>query len=70
MENLKKLLDWLKSQKGPAKWIGTIAIIGALVAYLLSSCTVTHKVVQSAYNTTTGDSIVIRYEQTGKGLKR
>jgi hypothetical protein len=43
----------------------TTAIITYLSTIMLSACTSSHKVVQSAYNTATGDSIVIRYEQTG-----
>lgn len=56
----------LKSKKF---WTLIAAIVAALSAFFATSCTVTHKVVQSAYNTATGDSIVIRYEQTGNGFK-
>lgn len=43
----------------------TTAIITYLSTIMLSACATSHKVIQSAYNTATGDSIVIRYEQTG-----
>ena len=70
MEN-KTLWEWFKKQPIWLKII--IALAAATVAVFgvgsASSCTVQHKVVQSAYNTATGDSIVIRYEQIGKGFK-
>lgn len=70
MEN-KTFWEWFKKQPMWLKIIialatATVAIFGVGSA---QSCTVSHKVVQSAYNTATGDSIVIRYEQTGKGIK-
>jgi hypothetical protein len=35
-----------------------------------TGCSISHKVVQSAYNTATKDSIIIKYEQWGKTIKR
>lgn len=43
-----------------------VAIASAIVTYFSSGCSVNHKVIQSSYNATTGDSIVIRYEQIGR----
>ena len=67
----KTLWEWFKSQP---LWLQIIIALAAAIAAIFGvgsaqSCTVTHKVVQSAYNTSTGDSIIIRYEQTGKGFK-
>lgn len=71
MENTN-FKTWFKSQPTWLKIVVATAIAIAAVFGVSSatSCTVTHKVVQSAYNTSTGDSIVIKYEQTGKGFKK
>lgn len=71
MENTN-FKTWFKSQPTWLKIVVATAIAIAAVfgASSATSCTVTHKVVQSAYNTSTGDSIVIKYEQTGKGSKK
>ena len=49
-----------------------MAAAAAIAAMLFGTtgCSVNHKVVQSAYNSTTGDSIIIKYEQWGKMVKR
>ena len=46
--------------------------IAARAAAMLfgTGCSISHKVVQSAYNTATGDSIIIKYEQWGKTIKK
>lgn len=71
MENTN-FKTWFKNQPTWLKIVVATAIAIAAVfgASSATSCTVTHKVAQSAYNTSTGDSIVIRYEQTGKGFKK
>ena len=48
-----------------------VAAAAAIAAMLFGTtgCSVNHKVVQSAYNTATGDSIIIKYEQWGKTIK-
>lgn len=71
---MEKKTSWEWFQKQPL-WIKIVIGIAALIVVIFgttvtTSCTVTHKVVQSAYNTSTGDSIVIRYEQEGKGIKK
>ena len=53
------------------KGLVIIAIAAALAAILFGTgCSVSHRVVQSAYNTATGDSIIIKYEQWGKTIKK
>lgn len=48
-----------------------VAAAAAIAAMLFGTgCSVSHKVVQSAYNTATGDSIIIKYEQWGKTIKK
>lgn len=42
----------------------------ATLLTILSSCTTTHRVTQSSFNTNSGDSIVIRYEQIGSFKNR
>lgn len=54
----KKLWGWLK--------LIIVAIASATITFLTEGCSVNHKVIQSSYNATTGDSIVIRYEQIGR----
>lgn len=49
-------------------WIAAAAAIAAIL-FGATGCSVSHKVVQSAYNTATGDSIIIKYEQWGKTIK-
>lgn len=70
MEN-KTFWGWFKKQPIWLKIIIALAVAIAAIFGVNSaqSCTVSHKVIQSAYNTATGDSIVIRYEQQGKGFK-
>lgn len=53
--------EWIKIMG----WIIATAVACA-IGYFTSSCSVNHKVIQSSYNATTGDSIVIRYEQIGR----
>ena len=67
----KTFWEWFKNQPIWLRIIIAIAIAIAAVFGVGSaqSCTVQHKVIQSAYNTATGDSIIIRYEQIGKGFK-
>ena len=59
----------MEAKNKKALWTLITAIVTAVLTYLATilnvSCTSSHKVIQSAYNTATGDSIVIRYEQTG-----
>ena len=67
----KTLWEWFKKQP---MWLRIIIALAAATVAIFGvgsaqSCTVQHKVVQSAYNTATGDSIIIRYEQIGKGFK-
>lgn len=71
MENMN-FKTWFKNQPTWLKIVVATAIAIAAVfgAGSVTSCTATHKVVQSAYNSATGDSTVISYEQTGKGAKR
>lgn len=66
-----KIWEWYKKQPIWLKIIiaVAVAIVAIFGAGSVQSCTVSHKVIQSAYNTNTGDSIIIRYEQTGKGFK-
>ncbi|QCQ84730.1 hypothetical protein [Blackfly microvirus SF02] len=68
---LLQLLNWLKSHS-TSLWtkIASIAIVIILaLIFFLSSCTSSHSVIQSSYNATTGDSIVIRYEQIGRTIR-
>lgn len=55
------------------KWVKYLSVIIALVIAttlgLMQSCSSSHYVSQSSYNTATGDSIVIKYEQKGN-IKR
>ena len=46
-----------------------IAIAAVFGAGSATSCTATHKVVQSYFNTQTGDTIGIKYEQFGRVKK-
>ena len=66
-----KIWEWMKSLSPYGKSLVIIAIAAALAAMLFGTgCSVSHKVVQSAFNTATGDSIVIKYEQWGKTFKQ
>lgn len=67
----KKIWDWIKSLSPYGKALVLVATAAAIAAILFGTtgCSVSHKVVQSAYNTATGDSIVIKYEQWGKTIK-
>lgn len=60
----KKQPTWLKIVVATA--IAIAAVFGAGSA---TSCTATHKVVQSYFNTQTGDTIEIKYEQSGRMKK-
>ena len=44
--------------------------IAYLLTLFLASCTLSHSVTQSSVNKSTGDSIVIRYEQVGRSVKK
>lgn len=64
---MEKIWNWLKIQPW---WIRLIVGIAAAIAIAFGSwsmvgCATSHKVIQSSYNATTGDSIIIRYEQYG-----
>lgn len=59
---------WPKWLKELVKAIIT-AILAALGTIFAVGCASSHTVTQSSYNTSTGDSIVIRYEQTGNFKK-
>lgn len=66
-----KIWEWMTSLSPYGKGLIIIAIAVALTAILFGTgCSVSHKVVQSAYNTATGDSIIIKYEQWGKTFKK
>lgn len=69
LSKMKEVWNLLKKMPMWAKTTVVLAAAAAIIATLATSCNVQHKVVQSAYNTATGDSIVIRYEQIGKGIK-
>jgi hypothetical protein len=62
------LLSW---RIFPFSMAALVAAAAAAAAMLFGTtgCSVSHKVVQSAYNTATGDSIIIKYEQWGKTIK-
>lgn len=62
---------WIEKLSPYGKALVLIAAAAAIAAMLFGTtgCSVDYKVVQSAYNTATGDSIVIRYEQLGKAVK-
>ena len=66
-----KILNWIKSLSPYGKALILVAAAAAIAAMLFGTagCSVNHKVVQSAYNTATGDSIIIKYEQWGKTTK-
>ena len=66
-----KIWEWMKNLSPYGKALVLVAIAAAIAAMLFGTtgCSVSHKVVQSAYNTATGDSIIIKYEQWGKTIK-
>lgn len=66
-----KVWNWIKSLSPYGKALVLVAAAAAIAAMLFGAagCSVNHKVVQSAYNTATGDSIIIKYEQWGKTIK-
>ena len=62
---------WIKNLSTYGKALVLVAAAAAIAAMLFGTtgCSINHKVVQSAYNTATGDSIIIKYEQWGKTIK-
>lgn len=70
MENTN-FKTWFKNQPTWLKIIVATAIAIAAVfgASSVPSCTATHKVVQSYYNTQTGDTVKLKYEHFGKVKK-
>lgn len=66
-----KAWNWIKSSTPSGKVLISTAAAAAIATMLFGAtgCSISHKVVQSAYNTATGDSIVIKYEQWGKTIK-
>lgn len=66
-----KVWNWIKNLSPYGKALVLVAAAAAIAAMLFGAtgCSVSHKVVQSAYNTATGDSIIIKYEQWGKTIK-
>lgn len=66
---MKEIWSLLKKMPNWAKTVIILAIAAIAIVASMCSCSVQHKVVQSAYNTATGDSIIIKYEQIGKGIK-
>lgn len=70
MENMN-FKTWFKNQPTWLKIVVATAIAIAAVfgAGSATSCTATHKVVQSYFNTQTGDTIGIKYEQFGRVKK-
>lgn len=67
-----KIWNWIKSLTPYGKALVLVAAAAAIAAMLFGAagCSISHKVVQSAYNTATGDSIIIKYEQWGKTIKQ
>ena len=70
MENVN-FKTWFKNQPMWLKIVVATAIAIAAVfgAGSAMSCTATHKVVQSYFNTQTGDTIGIKFEQSGRVKK-
>lgn len=66
MEKLSKLIQWIKTLPLWGKCVALLILLLLAVLMTFTSCAANHQVVQSSYNTATGDSIVIRYEQTGR----
>lgn len=66
-----KAWNWIKNSTPSGKVLTLTAATAAIATMLFGAtgCSINHKVVQSAYNTATGDSIVIKYEQWGKTIK-
>lgn len=66
-----KVWNWIKNLTPFGRVLALIAATAAIAAMLfgVTGCNVSHRVVQSAYNTATGDSIIIKYEQWGKTIK-
>lgn len=64
---MENLWNWLKKQPWYIKLIVGLAATVCLVwgSWAMTGCASSHKVIQSSYNGTTGDSITIRYEQYG-----
>lgn len=69
MEKLSKLIQWVKTLPLWGKCVALLILLLAATLTVFTSCAANHQVVQSCYNKTTGDSIVIRYEQVGKFKK-
>lgn len=67
-----KAWNWIKSST-PSGKVLTLTAATATIATILfgaTGCSISHKVAQSAYNSATGDSIIIKYEQWGKTVKK
>jgi hypothetical protein len=68
----KTIWTWIRGLSPYGKALILVATAAAIAAMLFGTtgCSISHKVVQSAYNTATKDSIIIKYEQWGKTIKR
>lgn len=67
-----KVWNWIKNLSPFGRVLILVAATAAIAAILFGAtgCSISHKVAQSAYNTATGDSIIIKYEQWSKTIKK